>query len=63
MPLAKVASTSPLKVQLKGDTTPGGTTVQKKSSTLAALVVGDDVWVDIDESERVLVVAYKAVDA
>lgn len=61
MPLAKVASTAPLKVRFKGDTT--DTAAQKKSSTLAALSVGDDVWVEIDESERVVYVAEKAVDA
>jgi hypothetical protein len=61
MPVAKVASTSPLAVRLKGDTT--DTPAQRKSSTLAALSVGDDVWVDIDPDERLVFVAYKAVSA
>lgn len=61
MPIAKVAVVSPLAVRLRGDLT--NTAATLKSSTIAALSVNDDVWVEHDEAEGKLVVAYKLVTA
>jgi hypothetical protein len=52
MGIAKVHTTAPLKVQLKGSTV--GTPATLKRSDLPAVSVGDDVWVEIDEGKVVV---------
>lgn len=59
MGLAKVTSTAPLKVQVRGATT--DTAVVKKHSTVPALSVGDDVEVEVLDGW--LTVKGKLVDA
>lgn len=61
MPIAVVEDDSPLTVRIKGDET--GTPAQYKSSTLAAVAVNDLVWVEVDPSDRFLVVIAKLTAA
>ena len=56
MPRAIVEDDSPLTVRIKGDLT--GTPVQFKPSGMS-FAVNDLVWVEIDESDRQVVVTQK----
>lgn len=61
MPIAVVEDDSPLTVRIKGDAT--GTLAQLESSTLAVVAVNDLVWVEIDPSDRKVVVICKLTAA
>jgi hypothetical protein len=52
MPIGKVHTVSPLKVQLKGSTV--GTPVSLVEDGIPTLTVGDDVWVELDEGKVVV---------
>lgn len=61
MPIAVVEDDSPLTVRIKGDET--GTPVQLKDEDLPAVSVNDLVWVEIDPSDRKVVVIAKLTAA
>ena len=52
MPLAKIHDDSPLEVRLPGSLV--GTPVTHKSTGLTGFVVGEDVWVELDQGYVVL---------